>query len=125
MNNRLPLVFILICGIITALLWLLLRDKPEFDFTALLVANGLMLLLSLAAWAMLRRNVGERPQVFVRGVYGATMLRLFVCLIGILSYALIKKPNVHKPTLFIMFGIYAAYTIVETMAFSRQARRMQ
>jgi hypothetical protein len=111
--------------VVSALLYLMHRGEPKFDLTALLAANGLMLVLSLAAWAMLRRHVGERPQVFVRGVYSATMLRLFVCLAGILAYALIKRPDVHKPTLFVMFGIYAVYTIVETMAFSRQARKMQ
>jgi hypothetical protein len=125
MNNRLPIIFIAIFVALCVILYVVHQSQPAFDFTALLVANGIMLVLSLAAWAMLRRNVGERAQVFVRGVYGATMLRLFVCLIGLLSYALIKRPAVHKPTLFVMFGIYAIYTVVETMAFSRQARKMQ
>ena len=125
MNARLPIIFILVCAAISALLFAVVREHPQFDLTGLLIANGLMLVLSLAGWVMLRRNVGERPQVFVRGVYGATMLRLFVCLVGILSYAMIKKPNVHKPTLFVMFGIYAVYTIIETVAFSRQARKMK
>lgn len=125
MNNRLPVIFIAISVAISLMLYVLHQSRPEFDFTALMVANGIMLVLSLLAWGMLRRNVGERAQVFVRGVYGATMLRLFVCLIGILSYALMKRPAVHKPSLFVMFGIYAVYTVVETMAFSRQARRMQ
>jgi hypothetical protein len=38
---------------------------------------------------------------------------------------MIKKPALHKPSLFIMFGIYAVYTIIETMTFSQQARKMQ
>jgi hypothetical protein len=125
MNNRLPITLVLVCAALTGLLILLFRQRPEYDLTALLSANGIMFILSLAAWVILRRNVGERPQAFVRGVYGATMLRLFVCLVGIMSYALIRKPNVHKPTLFIMFGIYAVYTVIETMTFSQQARKMQ
>lgn len=125
MNNRLPITLVIVCAALTALLFLLFRQRPEYDLTALLSANGLMFILSLAAWAILRRNFRERPQAFVRGVYGATMLRLFVCLVGIMSYAMIKKPNVHKPTLFIMFGIYAVYTVIETMTFSHQARKMQ
>jgi amino acid transporter len=125
MNNRLPIALILVCAALTALLILLFRQRPEYDLTALLTANGIMFILSIAAWAILRRNVSERPQAFVRGVYGATMLRLFVCLVGIISYAMIKKPALHKPSLFIMFGIYAVYTIIETMTFSQQARKMQ
>jgi hypothetical protein len=123
MNTRLPIAFVLICAALTALLFALFRSHPEFDLTALLTANGIMFVLSLIAWLMLRRNVHERPQAFIRGVYGATMLRLFVCLAGIIIYALLKRPAVHKPTLFVMFGIYAVYTIVETAAMSRQARK--
>jgi hypothetical protein len=125
MNNRLPIALIIVCALLTAVLLILFRQRPEYDLTALLTANGIMFILSLAAWAILKRNVGERPQAFVRGVYGATMLRLFVCLVGIISYAMIKRPAVHKPTLFIMFGIYAVYTVIETMTFSQQARKMQ
>lgn len=125
MNNRLPIVLVLVCAALTALLIILFRQRPEYDLFALLSANAIMFVLSLAAWAILRRNVAERPQAFVRGVYGATMLRLFVCLVGIISYAMIKKPAVHKPSLFIMFGIYAVYTVIETMTFSQQARKMQ
>ena len=125
MNARLPIIFVLILATVSAVLMTIARSHPAYDLTALLIANGVMLVLSFAAWAMLRRNVGERPQAFVRGVYGATMLRLFVCLVGIMTYALMKRPTVHKPTLFVMFGIYAIYTIVETAAFSNQTRKMQ
>lgn len=125
MNNRLPITLVLVCAALTALLFLLFRQRPEYDLIGLLSANGIMFILSLGAWAILKRKVGERPQAFVRGVYGATMLRLFVCLVSIMSYALIKKPAVHKPSLFIMFGIYAVYTVIETMTFSQQARKMQ
>jgi ABC-type transport system involved in multi-copper enzyme maturation permease subunit len=124
MNPRLPLILILLCGVIAAIVWLLWQNNHAFDLTALMAANIIMLALSLAAWAMLRKSVAERPQAFVRGVYGATMLRLFVCLIGIMTYALMIRAHLHKPTLFVMFGIYMAYTIIETAAFSRTAKKV-
>lgn len=123
MNARLPILFVLIAAALTALLLMLSRSYPEYDLTALLSANGIMLILSLIAWVIQKRHVAERPQAFVRGVYGATMLRLFVCLVGIVTYATIKRP-VHKPTIFLMMGIYAVYTIIETVAVSSQARKM-
>lgn len=123
MTARLPLLFIAICFAVAGLI-MLLPHGQGFDVIALLVADGIMLALSLGAWALLRPKVGERPQAFVRGVFGATMLRLFVCFAAILAYALLKKPDLHKPTVFLMFGIYALYTVVETLVFSRQARRV-
>ena len=124
MNSRLPLLLIVIFAVITGILFLLRHYFPAFDFPALLVANTVMLLLSVAAWALLRRHVAERPQAFIRGVYGATMLRLFVCLAGILTYALLIRSHLHKPTLFVMFGIYMVYTMIETAAFSRTAKKV-
>ncbi len=124
MNARLPILFLILFVAIGGLI-LLLPTERGFDHTALFVADGIMLLLSLGAWAMVRQKVGDRPQAFVRGVFSATMLRLFVCLAGILAYALIKRPDVHKATLFMMFGIYAIYTVVETLAVSRQARQVK
>jgi hypothetical protein len=124
MNAKLPLIFIILFAAIAGGMYMLHQSQPAYDLTALIVADLLMLLLSLAAWAMLRKNVAERPQAFVRGVYGATMLRLFVCLVGILSYALLNRSTLHKPTLFVMFGIYMAYTVIETIAFSRTAKKV-
>ncbi len=121
--NRLPAVIGIICALLTSAIFMLWHFYPAFDLTALLIANIIMCLLSFGAYAMLWRNVGERAHAFARGVQGATMLRLFVCAGGILAYALIKRPDVHRPTLFVMFGIYIIYTVVETLAFSRQARK--
>jgi hypothetical protein len=125
MTAKLPLILVILCVAIAGGAHLLRQSDPAYDFTALIAADIIMLLLSLAAWAMLRKSVAERPQAFVRGVYGATMLRLFVCLIGIITYALMNRAHLHKPTLFVMFGIYMAYTIIETAVFSRVAKKVQ
>jgi hypothetical protein len=122
MSARLPFLFVAIAFAVAGLILVLPHEKG-FDVTALFVADGIMLALSMGAWVLMRQKVAERPQAFVRGVMGATLLRLFVCFAAILAYALIKRPDVHKPTIYLMFGIYAIFTVVETLVFSRQARR--
>jgi hypothetical protein len=124
MTAKLPVFLIVLFAAIAGGAYLLHKSYPAYDLTALLAADGIMLLLSLAAWAMLRKNVAERPQAFLRGVYGATMLRLFVCLTGILTYALMNRETLHRPTLFVMFGIYMAFTVIETVVFSRVAKKV-
>ena len=123
MIAKLPLILMILCAAVAGAARLLWQSDPAYDFNALVAADVIMLLLSLAAWALLRKSVAERPQAFVRGVYGATMLRLFVCMIGILTYALMNRAHLHKPTLFVMFGIYMAYAIIETAVFSRIAKK--
>ena len=124
MTAKLPLILLAICVLIAGTVYLITHQYPGFDATALHVANILMFLLSLAASAMMRNKVGERPQAFLRGVYSATMLRLFVCMAGILGYALLFRETLHKPTLFVMFGIYLVYTALETVAMSRSAKKL-
>lgn len=124
MTNKLPLFLIILGAAIAGACYLLWRSNPAFDIAALIVADVVMLILSLLAWSMHRRNVAERPQAFIRGVYGATMLRLFVCLTGVLIYALMIRSHLHKPTLFLMFGIYMAFTIIETLVMSQTAKKV-
>ncbi|MEO6833211.1 MAG: hypothetical protein ABI378_11835 [Chitinophagaceae bacterium] len=124
MNLRLPIILLIAVVALSIFFKLFCDANPGYDFPALMVANLLMFGLSLIGWFMLRRRSNQRAQVFVQGVYGTTMLRLFVCIIGILAYALINKPNVHKPSLFMMFGIYIIYMAIETIYFSRITRKV-
>jgi hypothetical protein len=87
--------------------------------------NLIMLLLSVISFFIVRKSIRERPEAFVRGVYGATFLKLMVCMASIMIYALLNKKDIHKPTLFVLFGIYAVYTAVETWLLSRQAREVK
>lgn len=112
-------------GFAIAGLLMLLPRAQGFDIPALLVADLLMLALSLGGWMLMRPRLEERPQAFVRGVLSATLLRLFVCFAAILVYALLKRPHLHRPTVFLMFGIYAAFTVVETLVMSRHARSVR
>jgi Na+/H+ antiporter NhaA len=55
-------------------------------------------------------------------VYSASFLKLMVCMIAILVYVLLNRAHLHKASVFILFGIYALYTIVETWILSKLAR---
>lgn len=125
MNIKLPLLLAIIGVALALFLKIFCDSHPAYDFNALMTANCIMFLLSLIGWYMMRRKANQRAQVFVNGVYGTTMLRLFVCIIGVLAYALINKPNVHRPTLFMMFGIYILYMVVETVYFSKRTRKVE
>ena len=122
-HSKLPFLLTVILLAIAGICYGLVRMEPRFDLTTLLVADLIMYFLSMIAWAMLRKSVTERPQAFIRGVYGATLLRLFVCLIGILIYAMVNRDTVYKPTFFVLFGIYAAYAFTEAFIFSKVARK--
>jgi hypothetical protein len=111
--------------LLSVVFYLLKSYAPSYRFNVLMGANALMLLLSFVSFFIVRKSISGRPEAFVRGVYGATFLKLMVCMASIMIYALLNKKDIHKPTLFILFGIYAVYTAVETWLLSRQAREVK
>jgi len=93
-----------------------------YNILALEAGNTIMALLSLATYLIVRKQKDSRPQAFVRGVYSASFLKLMVCMVSILVYVLLNRTNIHKPTVFLLFGIYALYTIIETWLLSKIVR---
>ena len=123
MNFRFPIVLV-VCGAAIAVFIKFFSVRyPQFDQLALYVADLVMLFLSLAAWAVVHKNKSTRPQGYINSIYGATMLRLFAGIIGIMSYAVVNRAHLHKPTIFMMFGIYLAFTVIETVYVSQMARK--
>lgn len=108
--------------VLSAVFYWLRTIAPEYDFAALMTGNFVMALLAIVSFLLVTKQMHSKPNAFVRGVYASSFLKLFVCMVAIVAYALIKKPDVHKPSLFALFGIYAIYSAVETLMLSRLAR---
>lgn len=123
MKNRL-LLYIVICFLLLqAVFYFLNQAAPAYNLWVLSVANGVMAGLSVAGFYIVKNQAAGRPEAFVRGVYGATLLKLMICMTSILIFLLLNRSNLHKPTLFILFGIYAIYTGMETWLLSQQVRK--
>jgi hypothetical protein len=122
MKKRFIVVVTIIFVVLAAAIYALEVYAPAFHFGALEAANVVMAVLSLIAYFLVNRQVDERPQAFVRGVYSASFLKLMVCMVSILVYVLLNRAHIHKPSVFMLFGIYAVYTIAETWLLSKVAR---
>lgn len=122
MKNRFILIVVVLFLLLSGIFFALKTYAPQYAFGALMGGNIIMAVLAIVSYALVQAQVDKRPEAFVRGVYSSTFLKLLVCIIAILSYAIINRANVHKPSLFILFGIYAVYSIAETWLLSRMAR---
>jgi hypothetical protein len=122
MNKRFTGTLLLVLLLISAASFTLWRSDPRFSFPVLMVANGLMFLLSLITFSMVQKTFRERPQAFVRGILSGTLIRLFACVFAVLIYALLNRQHLYKPELFVLLGIYALYSIVENTVLSRMAK---
>jgi len=95
---------------------------PAYQYQVLILGNAVMALLCIATFAMVKKQLNNRPEAFVRSVSSSSFLKLIVCMVAILVYVMINKPNIHKPSVFMLMGIYLVYTIVETLILSKMAR---
>lgn len=88
--------------------------NPAYKYIVLEFGNTIMATLSLSSYFIVNKYISGKPQAFVRGVNAASLLKLFICMGAILVYVLLNRSNIHKATVFIMFGLYIVYTVAET-----------
>ena len=123
MRTKFSLIIFVIFLILSAGFYAMKVYMPEYRFGLLMAANVILALLSVLTYEIVRKQMNDKPEAFVRGVYASTFLKLLVCMISILLYVMLNRENLHKPSLFILFGIYAVYTSVETILLSKLARQ--
>ncbi|WP_143305201.1 hypothetical protein [Chitinophaga vietnamensis] len=92
-------------------------------FYVLLAGNLALALITLFSYLMSRKGLASaNNNAFVRAVYGSTLSKLMLCLVGILAYILAYRPNVSKATIFILMFLYLVYTVFETLSLFRLTR---
>jgi len=123
MSKRFPVVIAILVVLVGATIVMLGSFEPKFHVNALHIANIIMAIISLGAYTLLNKPTAEgKPHAFVRGVYSASLLRLMVCMVGVVVYVVLNRSGIHKQSVFAMFGIYAVYTATETILLSKTAR---
>ncbi len=111
-------LFVLLCVVFYGLNYYL----PAYSLAALIGGNTIMAVLSLINFLLVTKQINNRPQAFVRGVYAGTFLKLLVCMFSVLGYIMVNRASLYKPLIFVLFGIYIIYTVAETSMLSKIAR---
>ncbi len=119
MSKRYITSTIIIFIILSAVFFAIKMYRPDYNYMVLEAGNVVMAALSLLTYSIIRKPMSGRPEAFVRGVYSASFLKLIVCMMSILVYVLVNREHIHKPTVFVLLGIYAVYTTMETMLLSK------
>ena len=117
--NRFIIVIGIVFVVLSGVFYALKTYAPEYHFMGLEGGNIIMAILAISSYFMVKRQISGNPHAFVRGVYSASLLKLMVCMVSVLVYVALNKAHIHKPTVFVLFGIYAVYTAVETWLLSK------
>ncbi len=85
------------------------------DQSMVIYGNLLLFVVTLCSWFFHRSAINAgNIQVFLRNVYTAMLLKLFVCVITFFFYVYyVGSSFVNKPALFIVMFLYLAYTFIE------------
>ena len=84
------------------------------DRNVLIAANALFFLTNFVAFLLQRRALqNTNPNVFVRSMMGAMMIKMFVVLGAFLAYVIIIGKSVNKPAIYISIFLYFLYLAVE------------
>ena len=122
MKRQFIIVTVIIFILLSIVFYAMKIYAPAYHFVALETGNGVMAILTLSSYFIVKKQIEGRPQAFVRGVYSASFLKLMVCMVSILVYVLLNRSHIHKASVFVLFGIYTIYTVAETILLSKLAR---
>jgi Ca2+/Na+ antiporter len=94
-----------------------------FGLGFLLMANLILFLLGVGGFLIqLKALQSKSMNSFIRGVYVALILKIFVVIIGLASYLFITHGKINKPSLFTALGLYIIYTLIEVRQLMKTAR---
>ena len=91
--------------------WLM---KYGFNQDVLIMGNLILFLVTMVSlYFHVKGFLHKNIQFFFRSVYGALMVKMFVCAAAVIIYALLSKPNLNKPALYICIALYFVYSFIE------------
>jgi hypothetical protein len=98
--------------------------KWGIDFYVLFFANDIFFLLSVVAFFMQRKALGNsNPNVFIRSVMGGMLIKMFVTITAVIIYRLIAGNSVSKVSVFLAMFLYLIYLGVEVAVITKLNRQ--
>ncbi len=125
MKKQFITTFVAIFILLTVVLYMVQNMDPAYKFSLLESGNVILFVLTMGGYLLVNMQLNSTEGAFIRGVSGASFLKLMVCMSAILIYVVLNRASIHKPSIFVLFGIYAVYTAFETVLLSKLARTVK
>ena len=131
MKNQNQKLYLPILGLFVALssLYLLGQNwltKYGLSFNVLMAGNLILFLVTITSlYFHVKGFLHKNIQVFFRSVYVALMIKMLICAAAVVIYALIAKPNINKPALYVCMALYFVYSFMEVRMVFRLLKQKQ
>ena len=94
-----------------------LLAKWSLDNLVLIIANSLFFLINIVVYAMQKKALkNANPNVFIRSVMAGMMIKMAICIVAVMIYALAFKSSFSKYSVFAAMFLYLIYLAVEVRA---------
>jgi hypothetical protein len=126
---RKPVSLLVIIFFVINLLLFVCRNqlqKWNVDFNVLVTGNLVLFLATLFSFILFSRGLQSNSTgAFLRMTYGGMLLRMAICIVAVLIYALATGGKVNKIAVFACFGFYLLYTFAEVKILIRLSKQQK
>lgn len=96
------------------------------SYQVLMGGNFILFLVTIVSlYFHVKGFLHKNIQVFFRSVYGALMIKMLFCAAAVIIYALIAKPNINKPALYVSMALYFVYSFIEVRMIFRLMKQQK
>ncbi|HXR84663.1 MAG TPA: hypothetical protein VN722_10160 [Hanamia sp.] len=119
-----PVIGFFILANILIFIFIKFLRSAGFNISFLLGANAVLFLLSSFGFFIQTKGVkSTNTNAFIRSIYSALLMKLFVVVAAILIYVLILGGKVNIPSLFTAMVFYIIYTSIEVIQLMKLVRK--
>lgn len=126
MKHKFVLSIVIVCFILSGLIYFLYSKNAAYDFPSLIIGNVVLAMVSLLSFKIISNGIKSgNATAFVNSKMTGTLIKFFVCISILLIYIFMNNRQVHKPSLFLFLGMYAVYSAIEAVPLSKMARQKE
>ena len=123
MKHKFYIILVVITSILLGVEYLMSSKEGLFTRSVVQIGKLILDVIAFLSFYFTEKSIShENPNKFVRGVMLATLIKLFLCIIGVGVLLVTLRKDLHKPDLFLLMFVYMIFSSVEAVIMSKLSR---
>lgn len=123
MKHKFYILLVIITAVLVGIEYFMSSKDGLFTRSVVQIGTLILAIIAFLSFYFTEKSIThENPNKFVRGVMLATIIKLFLCIIGVGILLVTLRKDLHKPDLFLLMFVYMIYSTVEAVIMSSLSR---
>lgn len=119
-------LFALVVAMVLSICYLLTFFHAPFTRNPIILGTLLLAGIFTLTYTIAIRGIKhDSAHRFVSTVTLGTIIKLLLCIVAVLIWLLSVRKNLNKPDLFLLMGVYAIFSIVESVYLAKFSRSLK